>query len=95
MLVVESGRPSELLELCYWSREPGAAELMRSIVAMPDETRAAFEAFLALAGNPKTIEAELSGQGVLTLTSPEVPKAIALATYVAENDREESARTFN
>jgi hypothetical protein len=87
--------PAELLELYYWSKEPGLAEVIRAIATMPEETRAAIEAFIALARNAKTVSADLDGRGVLTLSSDEAAKAIALAHYVAAEDRDELPRMLN
>lgn len=70
-------------------------DIVRGIAAMPEQTRAAFEAFIALAGDPKSIEAALDRRGALTLASPEASKTIALATYAAENESEDSARMLN
>lgn len=94
-LVAGCGSPAEVLELYYWSREPGMIEIMRGIVAMPEASRAAFEAFIALARDPKSIEASLNPDGRLTFASPEVPKTIALARYVAENDGDEPVQMLN
>lgn len=96
-LIAGRVRPSDVIELCYWSREPGMVELIRAIATMPEETRAALEAFIALVGNAKSIEARLDPQGALTLASPEASKTIALARYVAENDSdsEDAARCLN
>ncbi len=95
MLIAGCGGPASVLELYYWSREPGMIEIMRGIVAMSEETRAAFEAFIALARDPKSIEACMSETGALTLASPETSKALALARYVAEQDGDDGAVTLN
>ena len=95
MLVAGCGSPASVLELYYWSREPGMIDIMRGIVAMPEEARAALEAFLALARDPKSIEAGISPSGVLTLAAPETSKAIALASYLAENDSDDGAVMLN
>jgi hypothetical protein len=94
-LVAGCGGTAEVLEFYYWSREPGMIEMMRGIVAMPEETRAALEAFIALARDPKSIGANWTLHGALTLASPETSKTIALARYAAENDGEDSARMVN
>jgi hypothetical protein len=95
MLVAECDSTAEVLEFYYWSREPGMLEMMRGVVAMPQEARAALEAFIALARDPKSIEASWNPHGALTLASPETSKTIALAQYAAENDSEDSARMLN
>lgn len=78
--------PARVLELGYWSKEPGLIEIIRGIVAMPEQSRAALEAFIRLSGNPKTVVATLDRDGSLTLASAEAAKTIALARYVADND---------
>jgi hypothetical protein len=95
MLLAACGSPAGLLELYYWSREPGMIDIVRAIAAMPEQTRASFEAFVALAGDSRSIEATLEPHGALTLASPEASKAIALASYAAENESEDSARRLN
>ena len=95
MLLAACGSPAGLLELYYWSREPGMIGIVRGIATMPEQTRAAFEAFITLAGDPRSIEAELDRQGALTLTSPQMSKTIALAAYVADNESEDAARLLN
>jgi len=90
MLLAEAGGASRVLELYYWSREPGMLDIVRAIVAMPEQTRSTLEAFVALAGNPKAIDADLTSRGTLTLTSPEVSRGVALAHYVAANDPDEA-----
>jgi hypothetical protein len=94
-LVAGCGSSAEVLELYYRSREPGLIEIMRGIVAMPDDTRAALEAFIALARDPKSIEATMNPHGALTLVSPETSKTIALANYAAENDGEDAVPMLN
>jgi hypothetical protein len=95
MLAAACGSPAGLIELYYWSREPGMIEIVRALAAMPEPTRAACEAFIALAGDPGQIEATLDPRGALTLGSPEISKTIALAAYAAANESEDSARRFN
>jgi hypothetical protein len=95
ILAAECGSPAELLEFYYWSREPGMIETMRGIIAMPEAARAALEAFIALARDPKSIEANMNPHGALTLVSPETSKTIALAEYVVENDGDDLPRILN
>jgi hypothetical protein len=94
-LAAGCGSPAEALELYYWSREPGLVEVMRGIAAMPEETRAAIEAFVALARETRSVTAELDRRGVLTLSSAEVAKTLALAQYAAENDSDDLPRLLN
>ena len=53
---------------------------------MPEDTRAAIEAFIALARDAKSITAGLDARGVLTLASAEAARTVALAQYAAEHD---------
>jgi hypothetical protein len=94
-LVAGCGGTAAALELYYFSREPGMIEMMRGIVAMPEETRAALEAFIALARDPKSIAANWTLHGALTLASTETSKTIALARYVVENDGDDPARVLS
>jgi len=94
-LVAGCGSPAEALELYYWSREPGLIEIVRGIAAMPEDTRAAIEAFIALARDAKSVRAELGSRGVLTLASAEAARTVALAQYAAEEDSEDAPRLLN
>ena len=71
--------PAEMLELYYWSKEPGFATLIRAIATMPEDARAALEAFFALARDTKSVAADLDPHGVLTFCSPEAARSVALA----------------
>lgn len=84
--------PSELLELYYWSKEPGLIEVIRGIAAMREDVRSAIEAFIALAGDVKSASADLDGRGVLTLASAEAARTAALALYLAVHDADELSR---
>jgi hypothetical protein len=87
--------PAEALELLYWSREPGLVDIVRGIAAMPEDTRAALEAFIALARDAKSVAGSLDQRGVLTLASREATQTIALAQYAAENDADDVPRLLN
>jgi hypothetical protein len=93
-LVAGCGSPAQALELYYWSREPGLIEVIRGIATMPEETRAAIEAFIALARDTRSVKAELNSRGVLTLASAEAARRVALAQYAAEED-EDAPRLLN
>ena len=67
-LIVQAGDPAKILELHYWSQEPGALECIRAIVAMPIEARAALQAFLT-AQISQNISASLDPSGSLRLRS--------------------------
>jgi hypothetical protein len=84
--------PAKMLELYYWSKEPGLIEVIRGIAAMREEVRAAIEAFIVLAGDARSASADLDGRGVLTLASAEAAKTAALARYLAANDADDLSR---
>jgi hypothetical protein len=85
-VLAECEDSARLLELCYFSREPDLLEIMRAIAAMPEETRASLEAFLAMSPEPTSITAKWDAAGRLTLASPQVGQAAAIISYCAEND---------
>jgi hypothetical protein len=70
--------PARVIELYYWSREPQLLEVIRSIIAMPAQTREKLEAFLSMAGDPEAIAASIDNAGRLTLTSSHVADALDL-----------------
>src|SRR3954467_1269941 len=81
------GNPADMLELYYWSKEPGFTQLIRAVVTMPEHTRAALETFIALARDSKSVTAALDPRGVLTLCSAEASRSAALALH-AVNEME-------
>jgi|SRR5262245_391468 len=85
-MLAECRDSSRLLELFYFSREPDVLEIIRAIAAMPEETRASLEAFLAMSHEPAAITAKWDGTGRLTLASPQVGQTMAIITFCAEND---------
>ena len=87
--------PATMLELYYWSREPGLADIVRGIATMPEEVRSAIEAFVALARDTRSVSAELDGRGVLTLASLDAARAIALAQHLAEDTHGDLPRVLN
>ena len=87
--------PDEALEVLYWSREPGLVEIIRGIAAMPEDTRAAIEAFIGLARDAKIVSGNLDRRGVLTLASSQATQTVALAQYAAENDADDMPRLLN
>jgi hypothetical protein len=91
ILLDECGTASRVLELYYWSREPGMRDIIRHIAEMPESARSALEVFVALAGDPKSVTADLNGAGALTLASPSISKTAALVRYMAENETDEPA----
>jgi hypothetical protein len=63
--------PARLLELCYWSEEPELLAVLRHYVNLPEGARDALRAFLAITADcPETVEARLTAEGDVRLTSP-------------------------
>lgn len=87
--------PVRLIELYYWSREPGLIDIIRGIVAMPDETRAAVEAFFAMAQEPEAIAAKFDPRGRLSLASPDVDRALAIAQHLLACDGRDTPGSLN
>jgi hypothetical protein len=85
-LVAGCGSPAQALELYYWSREPGLVEIIRGVAMMSEQTRAAIEAFIALARDTKSVMAVLDRSGVLRLASAEAARTVALAQGAAAGD---------
>src|ERR1041385_1461228 len=84
----------DMLELYYWAKEPGFAHLIRAIATMPEHARAALEAFIALAGDSKSVTAGLDPHGVLPFCSPEASRSAALAMG-ATDEWEDRPRLLN
>ncbi|MFL4970862.1 MAG: hypothetical protein ACJ8EN_22155 [Xanthobacteraceae bacterium] len=81
---------SSLLEIYYWTREPGMLDLIRAIAAMPEETRSALEGFFAMSHEPTAIAAKWDAAGRLTLASPQIGQTVAIMQYCAENEDAET-----
>ena len=94
-LVAGCSSPAQALELYYWSKEPGLIDIIRGIVAMPEETRAALETFMAISRDAKSVVATLDRCGVLSLTSANAMKTVALAQHAAEDDVDDQPRLLN
>ena len=94
-LVAGCDSPAQVLELYYWSKEPGLIDVIRGIVAMPEEARAALETFMAISRDTKSVVATLDRYGVLSLTSANAVKTVALAQYAAEDDGDDQPRLLN
>jgi hypothetical protein len=77
---------ARLRELYYWSSEPGFLDIIRTLAAMPESGRAAVEAFVSMAHDASSIIASIDPAGRLTMTSPQVAQAIAIAQHCADYD---------
>lgn len=60
---------SRLLELYYWSQEPGIVELVRAYLEMNERSRLTVGNFL-LSARPQSIAAVLDEEGRLVLSRP-------------------------
>ncbi len=87
--------PARLLELYYWSKEPGLMEITRGIASMSEEARAAIEAFIALAGDVKSAAVDLDARGVLTIACAGAAQSAALARHMAADETDDTARLLN
>jgi len=68
-LVLQDGDPAQVLEMHYWSQEPGVLECIRAIAVMSIDARSALQAFLtAFTGH--RITASLDASGGLNLRPP-------------------------
>jgi hypothetical protein len=94
-LVAGCEKPADALEIYYWSKEPGLVDIIRAIAMMPEEARAAIEAFAALAHDQATVRACLDPRGVLTLASVQAARSVALAQYAAAIDIDDMPHRLN
>jgi len=60
--------PSRILELHYWSLEPGALELLRNFLSLSRDNRTQLQAFFASA-DPESVSIEAVGPESLILSS--------------------------
>ena len=75
-LVAEFSNPARLLEIFYWSQEPGAAEFMQRVMLLRPQARAVVLSFLAMTPDPKLIVADVDEFGQVILSSPQVAETI-------------------
>jgi len=66
---------SRLLELYYWTREPGIVELIRAYLDLPERSQRSLSTFL-LNGRPKMIVCSFDQQGRLVLSRATADEAI-------------------
>ena len=74
--------PARLMELYYWSQEPGLLEIIRAVSAMPAATREAIESFVALVGEPDSVVASWASSGRLSLEARSVGEALSVISYL-------------
>ena len=85
-LVMEYAEPAHVLELYYWSREPGLLDIIRAVMALPKQSRACVRAFLAMAPDPKLVRTKADDFGRLTLFSSQVAETLASAREASGYD---------
>ena len=66
-IVEGGGEPARIIEMAYWSEEPGLLETIRAVACLSPETRAALLAFLSAATDARRIRA-VNNQGELVLS---------------------------
>ncbi len=84
-LIVQQGDPAKVLELHYWSQEPGALECVRAIAAMPIQSRATLQAFLS--STDKGITASIEQDGALKVRSSRAAASLRLNLAAAASAR--------
>ena len=65
--------PADMLELYYWSKEPGFTGLIRAIATMPEHTRAALETFIMLRATRNPSQPTLIGAVCSLFAQPKPP----------------------
>ncbi len=71
-LVAGETDASRLLELYYWTREPGIVELIRAYLDLPERTQRGLGNYL-LNSRPQSIMSSFDAQGRLLLSKSELP----------------------
>jgi len=74
--------PARVMELYYWSEEPGLLEIIRAIAAMPEATREALESFISISGDPDSVVASWGATGRLSLESRGVGETLSVIKYL-------------
>lgn len=78
-----SSEPARIIEMAYWSEEPGLLETIRAIACLAPETRAALLAFLSTAADARRIRA-VANQGDLVLSVIRIVASSAMSGVVVE-----------
>jgi hypothetical protein len=68
--LLEGSDRARMLELHYWSEEPQLLDIMRILIGLTDETRAALHTFLTRASAAQEIAAISEASGQLLLSAP-------------------------
>ncbi len=73
--------PAQLIELYYWSVETDLARVMQEYIALPDGPKSALRAFLSMTRHcPETVQATVTVDGQITLSSPLVSEIMGEMT---------------
>ncbi|MFA6266767.1 MAG: hypothetical protein WC670_13770 [Pseudolabrys sp.] len=84
---------SRLLELYYWTREPGIVELIRAYLDLPERTQRSLSTYL-LNSRPKTIVSTFDTQGRLVLARAPNPLQVgAPAKATAIPDKRQASES--
>jgi hypothetical protein len=78
-----SSEPARIIEMAYWSEEPGLLETIRAVACLSPETRAALHAFLSTATDARRIRA-VNNQGDLVLSVIRIVAPGTMSGAVAE-----------
>ena len=70
--------PVRVLELFYFSQEPGALEIMRYLMALPEKGRRALRSFVDSGLDPRTISVDVDTWGRVTFSSPKIAEAMTV-----------------
>ena len=73
---------ARLMELYYWTQEPGLLEIIRAVAGMSEGGREALESFFRLGGDPQTVSANWETDGRLVLESDNLGRALEVVTYL-------------
>lgn len=74
-LIMDCGNPARVLELYYWSQQPGFADAVRALAMLPPEMRAIIQSFLTMARRDR-IDVVMLKSGKLCMSSPDVALAL-------------------
>ncbi len=86
-LATTCGDPAHLVELYYWSAEPELIQALRRYITLPDASRNALLAFLAMTADcPETVEVTVSHEGDVTLYSRAVREVMLKTASLRAND---------
>src|ERR1700747_1953094 len=72
---------AKLMELYYWTQEPGLLEIVRAIAGMPESGREALESFFRLGGDPQSVTISWGTDGPLSLESNNLGQALEVVSY--------------